>query len=182
MTGGEGGVPEWSIGSPSSKGPSMPGLFGGVTSPIFTNDFRLCPAGCAGKYPLLPKRTRGFHLEFLPFASRPRETPLSPVSIRLALLFLLEFEWQSGPALHPSRLRLVRQVPSNSPLLRNRWGSGLGGNNARAESRRSCPCSNPLHSRPTVTSHAPGALLRHARMLTMLTARDASHRGGPVGG
>ena len=33
MTGG-GGVPEWSIGSPSSKGPSMLGLFGGVTSPI----------------------------------------------------------------------------------------------------------------------------------------------------
>ena len=38
--GGGGGVPEWSIGSPSSKGPSMLGLFGGVTSPIFTNDFR----------------------------------------------------------------------------------------------------------------------------------------------
>ena len=35
---GGGGVPEWSIGSPSSKGPSML-LFGGVTSPIFTNDF-----------------------------------------------------------------------------------------------------------------------------------------------
>ena len=54
MTGGEGGVPEWSTGSPSSKGPSIGGLFGGVTSPIFTNDFdlrrfspndfRLCPA------------------------------------------------------------------------------------------------------------------------------------------
>ena len=54
MTGGEGGVPEWSIGSPSSKGPSMLGLFGGVTSPIFTNDFRLCPADARENTLLLP--------------------------------------------------------------------------------------------------------------------------------
>ena len=50
----EGGVPEWSIGSPSSKGPSMLGLFGGVTSPIFTNDFRLCPADARENTHLLP--------------------------------------------------------------------------------------------------------------------------------
>ena len=48
------GVPEWSIGSPSSKGPSMLGLFGGVTSPIFTNDFRLCPADARQNTPLQP--------------------------------------------------------------------------------------------------------------------------------
>ena len=42
--------------SPSSKGPSMLGLFGGVTSPIFTNDFRLCPADARENTPLLPKR------------------------------------------------------------------------------------------------------------------------------
>ena len=53
---GGGGVPEWSIGSPSSKGPSMLGLFGGVTSPIFTNDFRLCPADARENTPLLPMK------------------------------------------------------------------------------------------------------------------------------
>ena len=54
IPGREGGVPEWSTGSPSSKGPSIGGLFGGVTSPIFTNDFRLCPADARENTPLLP--------------------------------------------------------------------------------------------------------------------------------
>ena len=54
MTGIGGGGTKPPIGSPSSKGPSIGGLFGGVTSPIFTNDFRLCPADARENTPLLP--------------------------------------------------------------------------------------------------------------------------------
>ena len=43
------GVPEWSTGSPSSKGPSIGGLFGKLAS-----DFRLCPADARENTPLLP--------------------------------------------------------------------------------------------------------------------------------
>ena len=53
MTGkGRGGTKPLT-GSPSSKGPSIGSLFGGVTSPIFTNDFRLCPADARENTPLL---------------------------------------------------------------------------------------------------------------------------------
>ena len=39
----------WSTGSPSSKGPSIGGLFGKLAS-----DFRLCPADARENTPLLP--------------------------------------------------------------------------------------------------------------------------------
>ena len=86
-------VPEWSTGSPSSKGPSIGGLFGGVTSPIFTNDFRLCPADARENTPLLPVKFEGSLLLFVVDACSRGEPQLAAQDRRIGMTDRDPLEW-----------------------------------------------------------------------------------------